>query len=144
MDAPPTLEELFAETAIADPKLMSRKDLEELIRSVLADPDVLDPISVSASAKATSASQQSDAKKSLRDMLQAKIRNIMIEEESPLPSTVYGSPRPAFQPFPLPVEKEVPKVDYLKTTTFSVDAVEANVIKENSADSIKKWTVLWP
>jgi hypothetical protein len=49
MDTPPTLEELFAET-MADPKPMSRNDLEELIRSVLADPDVLDPISVSASA----------------------------------------------------------------------------------------------
>jgi hypothetical protein len=76
MDAPPTLEELFAKTAMADP----RKDLEELIRSVLADPDVLDPISVSASAKATSASQQSDAKKSLREMLKAEIRNIMVED----------------------------------------------------------------
>jgi hypothetical protein len=65
MDTPPTFEELFAETAMADPKPMSRKDLEELIRSVLADPDVLDPISVSAPAKATSASEQSDAKKTL-------------------------------------------------------------------------------
>jgi hypothetical protein len=143
MDTPSNLAELFAETAIADPKLMSRKDLEELIRSVLADPDVLDPISVSASAKATSAFHQSDAKKSLRDMLKAEIRNIMIDEESPLPSTIYGSPRPPFQPFPLLVEKVVPKVNYLKTTIFSVDIViKANVIEANWADTAKKWTVL--
>jgi hypothetical protein len=45
---------------MADPTPMSRKDLEELIRSVLTDPDVLDLISVSSSAKPTSASQQSD------------------------------------------------------------------------------------
>jgi hypothetical protein len=96
---------------MTDPKPMSRKDPEELIRSVLADPNVMDPISVSA--KATSASQQSYTKKSLRDMLKAEIRNIMIEEEFPLPSTVYGSPRPPFQPFQFPVEKEVSKVDYL-------------------------------
>jgi hypothetical protein len=75
-------------------------------------------------------------------MLKAEIRNIMIEEESPLPSIVYGSPRPPFQPFPLPVEKEVLKLDYLKTTTFSVDTVKANVIKANSADSIKKWALV--
>jgi hypothetical protein len=116
MDTPPTLEELFAETARGDPKPMTRSDHEELTRTVLADPDVLDPMSVSASSKSTSAPQQSDARKSLRDLLKAKIR-------PPLPSTVYGFPLLPFQPFPLPVEKEAPKVDYLKTSTFSVDTV---------------------
>jgi hypothetical protein len=34
------------------------------------------------------------------------------------------------------------KSGLLKITTFSVDTIKANVIKANSVDSIKKWTVL--
>jgi hypothetical protein len=57
MDTPPTLEEVFADTATADtnkkPISIARADLEALIQSMLADPDVLDPPSASASAHQT-------------------------------------------------------------------------------------------
>jgi hypothetical protein len=54
MDTPPTLQELFADTTTA---AIARADLEALIRSVLADPDVLDPPSASVSATMPSAHQ---------------------------------------------------------------------------------------
>ena len=140
----PTLEALFAETEapglvrIPNPNPLTREELTEMIRSVLEDPIVNGPTS-SVSA-ATNLDPDAPAS-SIRDLLRNEIQNILTEGDSPLASTVFRTPR-HLSSFVHPVEKEVPKTEYLKTTTFSVDTVKNNIIKVNSNDAIKKWTVL--
>lgn len=128
------LEEEFAD--LERPTPITRQELAEIIRSVLQEPGIMRP--------STSAAEPTDASlrnNNLRELLRTELRHIMTEEDSPEAPTVFNTPRQLSNYVPL-VEKEVPKAEYSKTTTFSIDTVKANIITAASMDSIKRWTVL--
>ena len=128
------LEEEFAD--LERPTPITRQELAEIIRSVLQEPGIMRP--------STSAAEPTDASlrnNNLRELLRMELQHIMTEEDSPEAPTVFNTPRQLSNYVPL-VEKEVPKAEYSKTTTFSIDTVKANIITAASTDSIKRWTVL--
>ena len=141
METPPVpidraLEEEFAEQGRPNP--ITRQELAEIIRSVLQEPGMMGP-----SISATSAAEPTASllNNNLRELLRTELHHILTEGDTPEASTVFRTPHQLSNYVP-PIEKEVPKSEYSKTTTFSVDTVRANIITATSADSIKRWTVM--
>ena len=141
METPPVpidraLEEEFAEQERPNP--ITRQELAEIIRSVLQEPGMMGPSISAASAAEPTANLLNN---NLRELLRTELHHILTEGDTPEASTVFRTPRQLSNYVP-PIEKEVPKSEYSKTTTFSVDTVRANIITATSADSIKRWTVM--